>query len=420
MKTLAIIGTGISGMGAAYFLRQKYDITFYEQDNTPGGHTNTIDVLEGGVPLPVDTAFMVYNETTYPLLTRLFKELNVETKSTDMSFSVQHLPSGLEFCGTGYNGLFAQRRNIFNFKFIRMLLEIKKFNEQSVEVLEDERYLNYTLAQYAKEKGYSDDFVLKFLVPMSSAVWSTPLDGMLQFPVVTLVRFFKNHCFLGLEGHLGWRTCVGGSRQYRNILLAKVNARMWTSRRVLSVSRVQGKVHVKDSTGASTVYDAALLASHADESLSILERPTDLERRLLSQFPYHSNNTILHTDCAVMPESRRAWSSWNYRVHQDALQTYATTIYDMNRLQGVSKNRNYFISINDPGIVDPKKILWERVYRHPVYSVSSQQAQKELPQINHEGPVYFCGAYFRYGFHEDGLLSGLNVAKAMTGEKIWE
>lgn len=419
MKKLAIIGTGIAGMGAAYFLKDKYAITFYEKENEPGGHTNTLTVDENGTPVHIDSAFMVYNETTYPLLTRLFKELDVQTKPTSMSFSVQHVPSGLEFCGSGLSGLFAQRWNVLNPFYIRMLLEIQRFQKEAVEVL-DEKFTDYSLARYVSLRGYSRDFVHKFLIPMSSAVWSMPVDHMLRFPAMTLVRFFHNHGFLRLSGQLQWRTCVNGSRQYRDKLLARVNARMLTGRPAVRVVREGGRVIVEDSSGQKETYDKAILACHSDDALNILQAPTALEQDLLRCFAYHDNEAVLHTDEAVMPKTRAAWSSWNYRIQlDDHGQTRTTTIYDMNSLQQVSQSRRYFISINDPGLVDPAKVLWRKVYRHPVYSVASQKSQAELHRLNLGGPVYFCGAYFRYGFHEDGLWAALNAARAIAGETVW-
>lgn len=419
-EKLAIIGTGISGLGVAYFLRDQYDITLYEKNNYIGGHTNTVTIVDEKKELHIDTAFMVYNETTYPLLTRLFKELDVKTKPTSMSFSVQHVPSGLEFCGTGYNGLFAQRRNLFNRPFIRMLLEIDRFNKEAVEVLDNPLYEKHSLAQYANEKGYSDDFLQKFLIPMSSAVWSTPIDTMLQFPAATLVRFFKNHCFLGVQGHLQWRTCVGGSRQYRDKLLAQTKLNIWANRGATKVMRQNGKVVVVDAMGIETIYDRVVLACHADDTLKILHDQTPLERDLLSKFPYYTNSTTLHTDVSVMPKTKRAWSSWNFRISQNAKGELVTsTIYDMNSLQGVSQTKPWLISINGADLVDPKKVVWKMDYRHPIFTTESQLAQRELYKLNETGPIYFSGAYFRYGFHEDGLLSALNVARRLSKEPIW-
>lgn len=414
--TLAIIGTGISGMSAGYFLRDRFDITFYEKNNYAGGHTNTLIIDEEGTPVSIDSAFMVYNETTYPLLTRLFKELNVETKPTDMSFSVNYLPDGLEYCGTGLKGLFAQRARIFSPRHVRMLLDISRFRQEAEEVLDNPSFNDYSLARYVKEKKFSEDFLKKFLIPMSSAVWSTPFDAMMEFPAATLIRFFKNHCFLDIKGHLAWRTCVNGSRMYRDKIMAAVKTKVLINTPVISVRRIKDQVEIKDAQGRVSSYDYALLASHADETLKILSDATSLEKHLLSQFPYHPNQCTLHTDERVMPQLKSVWSSWNYRVEKNKK---ASTIYWMNNLQGVSEKRNYFISVNDPGVVDPKKILWETTYAHPLYSVASQNAQQKLMELNGESRVFFAGAYFRYGFHEDGLYSGLLAARALSGEHLW-
>lgn len=422
LKKIAIIGTGIAGMAAGYFLRDKFDITFYEKEHYPGGHTNTLTVDEDGKSVHVDSAFMVYNEVTYPNLVRLFKELEVETKPTSMSFSVQYGPTGLEYAGVSLDTLFAQRRNLFNIRYIKMLSELARFNRECVEVLDNPRYHVYTLAQYLKEKKLGDDMTYQYILPMSSAIWSTPLDGMLAFPVLTLVRFFKNHGFLGgLKGHYQWRTVVDGSQRYRDKVLSFFPKRVLLKRAIKKVFRENGQARLVDEVGQSQVYDKVILASHADESLSILGDASDLERTLLGEFKYHKNRTTLHTDTAVMPRSKRAWASWNYKIITSAGgELVPTTIYHMNRLQGVSQKKDYFISINDPGLIDPRKVIWEKVYEHPVYNLRAIQAQQKLPKLNQSGITYFCGSYFKYGFHEDALTSGLKAARAITGERIWE
>ena len=419
-KKLAIIGTGISGLGVAYFLRDQYDITLYEKNDYIGGHTNTITIVDQKQELAIDTAFMVFNEHTYPLLTRLFKELGVKTRPTSMSFSVAHVPTGLEYCGSGFQGLFAQRRNMFNRSFLRMLLDIERFNKEAMEVLINPVYENITLAEYVAKKGYTQDFLHKFLIPMSSAVWSTPPDAMLNFPAVTLVRFFKNHCFLGMSGHLEWRTCLGGSRNYRDKLLAQTKAVVCRNRGVLHVKDLGSKVSVTDTMGGSTDYDHVVIAAHADDALAMLKNPTPLQQLTLSQFPYINNSTILHTDDRVMPRYKRAWASWNYRIVADANGVpQATTIYYINALQGIASDKDWFISINDPGLIDPAKIVWRMDYRHPRYTPQSQQAQPMLQQLNEGKGISFCGAYFRYGFHEDGLWSAHQVAQTLSKDPIW-
>ncbi len=420
MPSLAIIGTGIAGMGAAYFLRDHFDITFFEKNNYPGGHTNTLTVNEEGKDVHIDSAFMVYNETTYPYLTRLFQELEVPTKPTSMSFSVQHIPTGLEYCGTGMGGLFAQRRNVLKPWFWKMLLEIERFRKEAVEVLDNDRYADMTIDQYVLHRKYSQHFFLKFLVPMSSAVWSTPLERMLNFPVVTLVRFFKNHGFLGLNTQLPWRTVSGGSRVYRDKILDFFPDRVRLSRAATRVYFDGARTWVVDQSGAKTAFDKVVIASHADDALKMLGDPTLDERALLGAFKYQDNLTTLHTDSAVMPRNRKVWSSWNYRIDTDRQGNLVpSTIYDMNSLQQVSEKRNYFVSINGEGTYDRAKVLWQTRYSHPIYDPQAICAQKSLHRLNGNGHRYFCGSYFRFGFHEDALSSALNVARLILGRNIW-
>ena len=418
MKRIAVIGTGVAAMGAAYYLKDQYDITFYEKNDYPGGHTNTVTVDEDGEPVHVDTGFMVFNRQTYPNLIQLFKELNIDTMPTSMSFSVQHLPSGLEYCGTGINGLFAQRKNIGNYRFWKMLMEMDRFNKEAVAILEDPIYLNYSLEDYVREKGYSDDFIYKFIIPIGAAVWSSPPDEMLRFSAVTLVQFFKNHGFLGLRTHFQWYTPKGGSRHYRDKILSYFPGKVGLNNPAIKIKNENGKAAVYDSKGEKVIFDKVIIASHADQALKLLGDASHDEKRLLSKFSYQKNKATLHTDTSIMPKTKLAWSAWNYRIAQKedgSIKT--TTVYNMNELQKVSKNKNYFVSINEMGEVNPDKVLWERMYEHPLYNVNAITAQKELHKLNENGVRYFCGSYFKYGFHEDALTSGINVMKAIKNEK---
>lgn len=420
MPSLAIIGTGIAGMSAAHFLHRDFDITVYEQNSYIGGHTHTVEVQNPDESVSVDTGFMVYNHITYPNLVRLFRVLQVEEKNTSMSFSVQHVPSGLEFCGSGISGLFAQRRNLFYLPFIRMLFQINRFNTQCLETLDQPEYQAMTLAEYVRHRGYGNDFLTKYLIPMSSAVWSTPPDDMLGFPVRTLVRFFHNHGFLGLRTQHQWKTLVGGSRVYRDKLIAPFRDRMFVNRAAQSVRREGGRVIVSDSQGQQTFYDKVILAAHADQSLKLLQSPTPAEVRLLTPFRYQTNVATLHTDERVMPKLRRTWSSWNYRLDEDEQgRPVPSTVYWMNSLQHVSRLKNYFVSINGTEHVRPDSILYQITYEHPMFTVQTAEAQKELDLLNESGPVYFCGSYFRYGFHEDALWSSIRLCERLLQRDVW-
>jgi uncharacterized protein len=410
MQTVAIIGTGIAGMGCGHLLQHKYDLTFFEKNNYVGGHTNTVTVNEDGKDVYMDTGFMVFNFETYPNLCKLFDEIKAPIKKTDMSFSVQYVPTGLEYCGSGLDGLFAQRKNIFSIGYIKMLMEITRFNKISVEILDNPKYENYTLAQYIKEFKFSEEMLWKYLVPMSSAVWSTPMDKMLDFPAVALIRFFKNHGFLGLNTQHQWYTLDKGSQAYREILIKPFRDKIQLNKGVVKVSRKDGKAIVHLSDGTQQIFDKVIFASHANETLAMLEQPTVDEQRLLSPFKYEKNPATVHTDESVMPKNKKTWSSWNYRIEERNGEKIPTTIYWMNRLQGVSDKKNYFVSINAiPNSIDKSKLIKVIDYEHPLFDVPAINAQKELYKLNETGPLYFCGSYFKYGFHEDAYASAVNL-----------
>ena len=414
MEKLAIIGTGIAGMSCAHYLQHKYDLTIYEKNDYVGGHTNTISVDEDSKKIFIDTGFMVFNHVTYPLLTKLFQELNVPTKKTNMSFSVQHVPSGLEYSGSGLNGLFAQRKNIFSAKHIVMLKQIARFNKESIKILDNPKYDNYSLVKYIKEEGYDNDMLWKYLIPMSSAVWSTPMDMMLNFPAQTLVRFFFNHGFLGLNAQHQWYTVVNGSKTYRDIIIKPFEEKIEVNTGAVKVVKQNEKIIVHMKKGSQKLFDKVIIASHGDEALVMLDNPTENEKNLLSKFKYQTNIATLHTDESVMPKTKRAWSSWNYRIEEKNNRLSPTTIYWMNSLQQVSERKNYFVSINDLGNIDEKKIIRTIEYTHPLFDIEAVKAQKELNKLNEIGPIYFCGSYFRYGFHEDALMSADKLCKKLS------
>lgn len=414
MNHVAVIGTGISGMACARELYPHTEVTLFEAEPRPGGHTHTVDVTEKGTEHPVDTGFMVYNEVTYPLLTRLFKDLGIKTEPTDMSFGVQHLPAGLEYCGSSLNQLFAQRKNCLRPDFLGMLRDIVRFNKLAARALADPQLLNLSLADFVQQHGFHRRFRDSYLLPMTSAIWSTPPDEMLRFPAHSLLRFLHNHGLLGVRTQHQWRTVTGGSRQYRDKLLAPFRQRLHTNCPIRTVQRSGQDVRLSDANGRHHRFDRVVIATHADQALRILADPDDREQRLLGAFPYAANIITLHTDTAVMPKTRRAWASWNYRV--DALpdgQHKASTHYWMNSLQNLSTHLPYFVSVNGADLVDRDKVLKEFTFDHPMFSKHAAEAQFELPLLNENGKVYFCGSYFRYGFHEDGLMSGYAAAKRL-------
>ena len=438
MPKLAIIGTGIAGLGCAHFLHRDFELTVFESNRHVGGHANTVDIREparsaGDKPgisgsaarvLPVDTGFMVFNQVTYPLLTRLFRELDVPTKPAPMSFSVRHAEAGLEFCGSSLNHLFAQRRNLFRPRFWRMLGAINRFNQEAVIALCDPSTEGETLADYVARRGYGDDFFNLYLLPMSSAVWTTPPEQMLSFPATTLLRFFHNHGFLGLKTQHPWFTVLGGAKAYVQKITAPWRDRIFTEQAAVKVERHEQGAVVTTASGESHRFDHVILACHADQALRLLARPSTAEANVLRAFRYQSNVATLHTDSNVMPRTRLAWSSWNYEINHSAAGDLSTaTHYWMNSLQGVSDREDYFVTINRPQSIDPSKVLRRIDYEHPQFNLDAIRAQAMIPGLNASArghsETFFAGAWQRYGFHEDGLLSAFNLCKLLLDRDPW-
>lgn len=421
MKRVAIVGTGIAGMGCAHVLQRDYALTIFEKNSYVGGHTNTIDAPEDGSTISIDTGFMVFNHETYPNLTRLFKELNVETKPTDMSISVQSIAHNIEWCGSSLNQVFGQRKNLLSPRFWKLMLDLNRFNSQAEADVDDASVQSMTVAEYVRHRSFCEDLLNLYLVPMASAIWSMPPSATKSFPVSTLLRFFHNHRFnAGLDGHLRWFTVVNGSREYVKKLIMPFSDRIRLNSPVLRVVRHNDSVSVITPHGEDH-FDHVILSSHADESLNMLDRPTALETELLREFPYQANQATVHTDKSVMPKTKRCWAAWNYRfgksIDDDAP---PTTHYWMNRLQGVSQKRDYFVSLNSDAIIDPGKIIKQIKYTHPTYTRDSIAAQARLQELNLQDKqqILFCGSYFRYGFHEDAFTSALNLCRMMKSEVL--
>ena len=420
-ERFAVIGGGIAGLGTAWLLRGRYDVMLFEREKHIGGHSNTVEVEENGRRVPIDTGFMVFNKMTYPYLVRLFRELHVPIKPTEMSFSVRHEGLDLEYNGMGFNRVFAQRANLVRPRFLKLIGQILRFFRVANASLDDEALESMTLDEFVRRHRLGDDFLRLYLVPMSASIWSITPGGALDFPAATLVRFFHNHGFLGVTTHHPWFTVDGGSREYVKRMVKDL-PKTHASAPVVSVEADSNGVTVRTKDGAAHTFDRVILAAHADESLALLVRPTALQEKLLSAFRYQANETLLHTDTTVMPQRKLAWASWNYRMEPSEEGDRPSTHYWMNRLQGVSDAENYFVSLNYADRIDPAKVLWRTNYTHPIFDREALAAQHLLPNINAESPdqrVFFAGSYFRYGFHEDALASAVQCARAVCGEDPW-
>ena len=420
---LAIIGTGIAGLGCAHFLHPRFDLTLFEQNDYIGGHTNTVTVHEEGRELPVDTGFMVFNHVTYPHLTRLFRELGVETKRTDMSFAVRHEPTGYEYNGRDLNHVFGQRENLFSPRFWSFILKINRFNKETVEALHDPQFAKMTLREYAAHRGYGKDFLDLYIIPMGSAVWSTPPELMLDFPAITLMRFWHNHGFLGMSTRHPWWTVCNGAKSYVKKITAPFQERIRLNSPVVKVERTANGAKVYPRGGETEIFDKIIFASHADQTYRLLADPTPMESELLSPFKYQANIATLHTDDRFMPKTRHCWASWNYRISRNTDGSLRpSTIYWMNQLQSVSDKVNYFVSVNGEDEIAPDKVLKRITYEHPLFDLEAIEAQKRLPDLNRldkDQSTYYCGSYFRYGFHEDAFGSAVQLCQDLLGEEPW-
>ena len=404
---IAIVGSGVSGLVSAHLLHPGHDVVLYEGGDHVGGHTHTQEVEVGGVRVAVDTGFIVYNEETYPELTKLFARLGVRTQPSSMSFSVNDERTGREWCGTSLDTLFAQRLNALRPSFHRMILDLARFNDEA-RALAAEGPDDVTLGAWARERGYSRVFVEDYLVPLGTAVWSADPAAFDRFPARTFARFFENHRFLQVSGQAPWRTVTGGARSYVEKIVAPLGERVRRAR-VHAVRRAAGGVEVVAEGLGAERFDRVVLATHSDEALALLSDATPAEREVLGAIPYQRNVALLHTDASVMPRARRAWASWNALV-QARPAAGATLTYDMNRLQSLETPEPLLVSLNLEDRIDPRKVLRRMVYHHPVFTPEGIRAQLRHAEIDGAAGVHFAGAYWGYGFHEDGVRSALAVA----------
>ncbi len=403
---VAVIGSGIAGNVAAYKLRKEHDITVFESGSYVGGHTNTMDVYEDDRALAVDTGFIVFNDRTYPNFIRLLEEIGQESQPSEMSFSVQADDGRVEYSGSSLNGLFAQRKNLLRPSFYRMIRDILRFNRTTLPNV-DRLDGTETLRNYLLENGYSKEFIDHYLIPMAAAIWSAEPGSVLEMPVKFLVRFFANHGLLQISDRPVWHVIKGGSREYVNKLVAGHQDRIRLNSPVQSIRRTDDYVEVHSATGGSERFDYVFVACHSDQALSLLQDASPMEREVLGTIQYQSNEAILHTDASLMPRKQCAWSAWNYHIPRDSARHVAVT-YNMNILQGLKANKQYLVTLNNDRHIDPGKVIRTVQYEHPVYSRESVAAQRRQSEIN-EDRTFFCGAYWRNGFHEDGVVSALSA-----------
>jgi predicted NAD/FAD-binding protein len=401
---IAIVGSGVSGMVAAYRLSGAHDVTVFEAGKYVGGHTCTVDVEMAGRHYPVDMGFIVFNHRTYPRFTSLMNGLGVATQTSNMSFSVRCERTGLEYNGTSFNTLFAQRLNALRPSFIRMLSEILRFNRDARAVLALPAD-GMTLGEYLERERYSRDFVERYIVPMGMSVWSATETAMLGFPVHFFVDFFERHGFLNVNDRPRWRAVTGGSREYAKKLTAPYAHNIRVSTPVAGIERTASEVLVRTRRGDLESFDHVVLACHADQALAVLEQPTARETEILSAFGYQENEAALHTDPNMLPRKRLARAAWNYHA-LDRQQDRVAITYDMNILQTLTSPEPLLVTLNRNADIDPARIIRTETFHHPVYTPAAVAAQTRRREISGRNRTSYCGAYWRYGFHEDGVVSG--------------
>ena len=406
---IAIVGAGISGLVAAYLLSPEHDITVFEANNYIGGHTHTVDVPRPHGRFSVDTGFIVFNEKTYPNFIKLIEKLGVAWQPSIMSFSVQCEKTGFTFCPSTFNSLFAQRKNLIRPSFYRMLWDAMRFRRASSALLhrQDDRL---ALGAYLKKERYSSAFVDYFIIPMGAAIWSAAPNKFMDFPARYFVAFFENHGFLNIRDQPQWRTIQGGSRQYIAPLVSGFKEKIRLSSPVQTVRRSEDRVTLTLGDGSQSSFDQVVIAAHSDQALRMLADPSDKEKEILGAIAYQENHTALHTDASLMPAYRAAWASWNYRIPKNDMDRVALT-YNMNLLQNISSKDTFCVTLNMPAAIAPDKLIKEIIYHHPIYDPESLTARRRHEEINGIQRTWFCGAYWGYGFHEDGVNSALAVCK---------
>ncbi len=419
---IAIIGSGIAGMSAAYYLNKKHDITLFEKDDRLGGHTATKDITLDGKSYRIDTGFIVFNDRTYPNFIALMNELNVPFSETPMGFSVSCKQTGLEYAGKNLNTIFAQRKNLLSPSFYTLLFDIMRFNKQAQKDYQEKTIpQGQTLGEYLDKNKYSETFSHNYLVPMGAAIWSASFDTMRNFPIEFFIRFFFNHGLLDITNRPKWRVIDGGSNSYIPALTKSYSDKIHLSSKIKTVIRTDkgAELHMQD--GEIQHFDQVVFACHSDQALALLHDATPLESELLNALPYEENSVVMHYDTSLLPKKRLTWSSWNYNLHEkiadkgqgETQSKLPVLTYNMNILQHIKSDYTFCVTLNADDDIDPSKILGKYRYSHPQFSLKGIAAQERWQEINGTQNTWFCGAYWANGFHEDGVSTALRVAKAI-------
>lgn len=413
---IAIIGSGISGLTAAWYLRHKHNITLFEANDYAGGHTATVDVEVNSGQYAIDTGFIVFNDRTYPNFEQLLMELDIQGQASEMSFSVHNDNNGLEYNGHGLSSLFAQKKNLFKPQFFRFLYEITKFNRLAKQTAYENIEQQQTLGDFLQQHDLSDYFTENYILPMGAAIWSSSLADMRNIPLDFFLRFFLNHGLLDIVNRPQWYVIPGGSREYVNRMLVEIEPLIKLNSPVQQVSRLNDQVYITVNDSVE-VFDHVIFACHSDQALALLADSTTNEQQILSAMAYQDNEVVLHTDESILPNEKAAWASWNYHlplVSNDSQQQLPALTYNMNILQGIDAPETFCVTLNQTQDIDPSKILRQFTYAHPVFNRSSIHAQQQRHLINGMENTWFCGAYWYNGFHEDGVRSALDVIEAIV------
>jgi len=413
--SIAVVGGGVAGITAAYLLARKHNVTLFEKNPSIGGHTRTVTHTDpSGKTLAIDMGFIVFNNRTYPCFHEFLRQLKVPVRNSEMSFSFTESDTGFTYAGTGINGLFARRRNLFSVRYWLFLAEILRFcREASKKIKEETVDASLTLGDYLRTIGYRNDLVNWFIKPMGAAIWSTPFQKLLEFPAQAFLHFYNNHGLLSLRDRPQWQTVAGGSHTYVQAFLKTYNGKIYLHSPVHHIERNSAGVELKSKDGSLGSFDRVILATHADEALGLLSEPTAEERRILGAFRYNHNQTVLHTDRGLLPALRRSWASWNVIQWQDMGPEHPVPVtYHMNRLQGFSSDCEFFVTLNQGNRVANDTIIDDVVFSHPLYTLDAIRAQKSLSSLQGVLHTHYCGSYHGYGFHEDAVRSSVRMVES--------